>query len=87
MFKNSSKDYFVAVILDPCHMLKLAKNAAASLKTFYDKMVTKFNGHSFTSYTFYDRFLRLRPVGRWFPTTTSSTYYDPVHRPFLTQAL
>lgn len=35
-FKHSTQDYFVHVILDPCHMLKLARNALATLSTFSD---------------------------------------------------
>ena len=34
-FKHPSQDY-VYVILDPCHMLKLARNALASLSSFTD---------------------------------------------------
>ena len=30
-FKHPTQDYFVHVILDPCHMLKLARNALAKL--------------------------------------------------------
>ncbi|CAB4038383.1 THAP domain-containing 9, partial, partial [Paramuricea clavata] len=36
MFKHPSRNYNVYVILDPCHMLKLARNALASLGSFYD---------------------------------------------------
>ena len=35
-FKHPTQDYFVHVILDPCHMLKLARNALAKLSTFSD---------------------------------------------------
>ena len=35
-FKHPTQDYFVHVILDPCHMLKLARNALADLSTFCD---------------------------------------------------
>ena len=35
-FKHPTQDYFVHVILDPCHMLKLARNALATLSTFSD---------------------------------------------------
>ena len=36
-FKHPSQDYYVYVILDICHMLKLARNALGSIKSFYDK--------------------------------------------------
>ena len=36
-FKHTSKDYYVYIILDPCHMLKLAKNALGDIKSFYDR--------------------------------------------------
>ena len=35
-FKHPSRDHHVYVILDPCHMLKLARNALASLVSFID---------------------------------------------------
>ncbi len=37
MFKHPSRNYNVYVILDPCHMLKLARNALASMSSFYDQ--------------------------------------------------
>ena len=36
-FKHPSRDYYVYVILDACHMLKLARNALGSIQSFYDK--------------------------------------------------
>jgi hypothetical protein len=36
-FKHPSQDYYVYVILDPCHMLKLARNALGSLLSFNDQ--------------------------------------------------
>lgn len=36
-FKHPSEDYYVYVILDPCHMLKLARNALGTLKSFVDE--------------------------------------------------
>ena len=36
-FKHPSQDYYVYVILDICRMLKLARNALGSIKSFYDK--------------------------------------------------
>lgn len=35
-FKHPSQNYYVYVILDPCHMLKLARNALGSLSLFKD---------------------------------------------------
>lgn len=35
-FKHPPQEYDVSVILDPCHMLKLARNALASLSPFTD---------------------------------------------------
>ena len=35
-FKHPTQDYFVHVIVDPCHMLKVARNALATLSTFSD---------------------------------------------------
>ena len=35
--KHPSQDYCVYVTLDPCHMLKLARNALGSLSTFIDQ--------------------------------------------------
>ena len=35
-FKHPTQDYFVYVILDPCHMLKLARNALAHLGSIVD---------------------------------------------------
>ena len=35
-FKHPTQEYDVFVILDPCHMLKLARNALASLSSFTD---------------------------------------------------
>ena len=35
-FKHLTQNYFVPVIMDPCHMLKLARNALAKLSTFND---------------------------------------------------
>ena len=37
VFKHPSRNYNVYVILDPCHMLKLARNALASMGSFYDQ--------------------------------------------------
>ena len=37
MFKRPLWNYNVYVILDPCHMLKLARNALASMSSFYDQ--------------------------------------------------
>ena len=52
-FKHPSQDYFVYAILDPCHMLKLARNALADLKSFIDSennlISWKFSPH-FTQY-------------------------------------
>ena len=42
-FKHPTQDYFVHVILDPCHMLKLARNALAKLSTFSDSNGGKVN--------------------------------------------
>lgn len=36
-FKHPSRDYYVYVILDACHMLKLARNALGSIQSFYDE--------------------------------------------------
>ena len=36
-FKHPSRDYYVYVILDACHMLKLARNALGSIQSFNDK--------------------------------------------------
>ena len=36
-FQHPSEDYFVYAILDPCHMLKLARNALGHLGSFLDK--------------------------------------------------
>ena len=36
-FKHPTEDYYVFAILDPCHMLKLARNAQAHLDSFIDK--------------------------------------------------
>ena len=36
-FKHPTRDYYVYVILDACHMLKLARNALGSIQSFYDK--------------------------------------------------
>ena len=36
-FQHSSENYFVYAILDPCHMLKLARNALGHLGSFWDK--------------------------------------------------
>ena len=35
-FKHPTQDYYVYVVLDPCHMLKLARNALASVSAFDD---------------------------------------------------
>ena len=35
-FKHPSRDYYVYVILDACHMLKLARNALGNIQTVYD---------------------------------------------------
>ena len=35
-FKHPSEDYYVYATLDPCHMVKLARNAMASLGSFLD---------------------------------------------------
>ena len=37
MFKHPSRNYNVYTILDPCHMLKLARNALSSMGFFYDQ--------------------------------------------------
>lgn len=37
MFKHPSQNYNVYIILDPCHMLKVARNAFASMDSFYDQ--------------------------------------------------
>jgi hypothetical protein len=36
-FKHPIEDYYVYVMLDPCHMLKLARNALGTLKCFSDE--------------------------------------------------
>ena len=36
-FKHPTRDYYVYVILDAWHMLKLARNALGSIQSFYDK--------------------------------------------------
>ena len=36
-FKHPTENYYVYAVLDPCHMLKLARNALASLTSFVDK--------------------------------------------------
>ena len=36
-FKHPTEDYYVFAILDPCHMLKLARNALAHLDSFIDE--------------------------------------------------
>ena len=36
-FQHPSENYFVYAILDPCHMLKLARNALGHLGSFLDK--------------------------------------------------
>ena len=36
-FRHPSENYFVYAILDPCHMLKLARNALGHLGSFWDK--------------------------------------------------
>lgn len=36
-FKHPTEDYFIYAILDPCHMLKLARNALAELGSFRDE--------------------------------------------------
>ena len=36
-FKHPSENYYVYVILEPCHMLKLARNALGTLKSFVDE--------------------------------------------------
>ena len=36
-FKHPSQNYNVYIILDPCHMLKLARNALASMGSFHDE--------------------------------------------------
>lgn len=35
-FKHPSKNYSVYIILDPCHMLKLARNAVGSIGSLFD---------------------------------------------------
>ena len=35
-FKHPTQDYYVFIILDPCNMIKLARNALGSLGTFTD---------------------------------------------------
>ena len=35
-FKHPSEEYFVHAIFDPCHMLKLARNALAEINSFVD---------------------------------------------------
>ena len=37
MFKHPSRNYNGYIILDPCHMLKLARNALSSMGSFYDQ--------------------------------------------------
>ena len=36
-FKHSTRDYYVYVILDACHLLKLARNTLGTIQSFYDK--------------------------------------------------
>ncbi|CAB3983913.1 Hypothetical predicted protein [Paramuricea clavata] len=36
-FNHPTENYYVYVILDPCHMLKLARNALGSLKSLVDE--------------------------------------------------
>lgn len=36
MFKHPTYNYFVYAIFDPCHMLKLSRNALTKLKSFKD---------------------------------------------------
>lgn len=36
-FKHPSQDHYVYIILDACHMFKVARNALGHLKSFYDK--------------------------------------------------
>ena len=48
-FKHPSKEYFVYVILDPCHMLKLARNALAELKSLVDSEGNIISWHFFSS--------------------------------------
>ena len=36
-FKHPTEDHYIYVILDPCHMLKLARNALGHLTCFLDK--------------------------------------------------
>ena len=40
-FQHPTRDYDVFVILDSCHMLKLARNALASLSSFVDSKAEK----------------------------------------------
>ena len=44
-FKHPTENYFVYAILDPCHMLKLARNALGHLGSFldYDKTVIRWS--------------------------------------------
>ena len=48
-FKHPTEEYFVYIILDPCHMLKLARNALADMKLFVDSEGNVISWHFFSS--------------------------------------